>query len=72
MLVDVFTFPTLARVGLFVYPRSRRSDETMLKTINTSTFAEAAQVVSAPCRRESVADGMRRGNVLSLAERCAR
>jgi hypothetical protein len=46
--------------------------KTMLKTISTPTFAEAAQAVSAPSRHLSVNDGRRLESELTLAERCAR
>jgi hypothetical protein len=46
--------------------------KTMLKTIYTSTFAEAAQAALVPCRHLPVNDGRRLESAFTLAERCAR
>ena len=46
--------------------------QTMLNSIHTPTFAEAAKAVSVPCRRLYVNDGSRLGFASTLAERCFR
>jgi hypothetical protein len=68
-----FVAEPLARVGCLVYSLLRhKTMKTMLKTIYTPTFAEAAQAVSAPCWHLPVNDGRRLESALTLAERCAR
>ncbi len=46
--------------------------EMTFQTMNTPTFAEAAEAVSAPSRRLPVNDGGRLESTVSLAERCVR
>jgi hypothetical protein len=46
--------------------------KTMLQTIYTPMFAEAAEAASVPCWHLPVNDGRRLGSDPSLAERCAR
>jgi hypothetical protein len=50
--------------------------KTMLQTIHTPKFAEAAKAVAAvndaPCWHQPVADRRPLGSVIPLAERCAR
>lgn len=45
---------------------------TMLTTIDTKTFAEAAQAAPAPCLHLPVNDGRRYESAPSLAEGCMR
>jgi hypothetical protein len=64
---------TLADCPALLYPPAwRKNMQRIMQTINTTTFAEAAQAVSVPSWRLPANDGSRLGAAVALVERCMR